>query len=113
MLPKKHRLTQDKDFKRIFKKGKFFIVKFINIRIVENNLDVSRFGFIISKKNFKKAVDRNKIKRRLRDTIHSRLEKIKPGFDVVVMIRKEIGNKSFKEIDEVMEEILNKAKILI
>lgn len=113
MLPKKHRLTQDKDFKRIFKKGKFFIVKFINLRIIENSLDVSRFGFIISKKNFKKSVDRNKIKRRLRDAIHSRLEKIKPGFDIVIMIRKEIGEKSFKEIDEVMEEILKKTRILI
>ena len=113
MLPRKHRLTQDKDFKRVFKKGRFFIVKFINLRIVENNFEISRFGFIISKKNFKKAVDRNKIKRRLRDTIHSRLEKIKPGFDVVVMVRREIGNKSYQEIDEVMEEILNKAKILI
>jgi len=112
MLPRKHRLTQDKDFKKIFKKGKFFIGRFINLRIAKNNLEVSRFGFIVGKKKFKKAVDRNKIKRQLREIIHLKLDKIKSGFDIAIIVKEDIKNKSYQEIDGVMEKVLNKAGLL-
>lgn len=58
---------------------------FLLIKTRENGGDYSRFGFLVSQKVSKKAVERNKIKRLLRETVSQNFSKIKPGKDVVVV----------------------------
>ena len=72
MLPKKNRLKNKKDFERVFKQGKGFKEDFLFFKITKNNLKENRFGFIVSLKVSKKAVLRNKVKRRLREIIKKR-----------------------------------------
>ena len=86
MLPKQNRLKLKKDFERIFKQGKGYKQNFLFLKVLENGLKETRFGFIVSKKISKKAVIRNKLKRRLREVIRDKLkeEKIRPGIDVVL-----------------------------
>ena len=55
MLPKKYRLTNKKDFEKVFKIGQGRHAKILGIKFVKNNLENSRFGFIVSKKVFSKA----------------------------------------------------------
>lgn len=87
MLVKKYRLVKDKDFEMVFKRGKSFFSKIIILRTAKNNLDVSRFGIIVSTKTAKKATQRNKIKRWIREAIRLDLSKLKTGFDCVLIAR--------------------------
>jgi ribonuclease P protein component len=112
MLPKANRLTKKKDFERVFRRGKRLKDKFLTIKILGNNLNVSRFGFIVSKKISKKAVLRNKIKRRLRESVLPKLSQIRQGVDVAVIAGPGIGEKNFGEIEEISNKILEKAGIL-
>ncbi len=112
MLPKKNRLKRNKDFERVLKKGKGFKQDFLFLRLVKNNLDENRFGFIVSQKVSKKAVIRNKIKRRLRESIREKIKRLKQGYDIVLLPSPDIKEKSFKEIDQAIDKILTKAKIL-
>ena len=112
MLSKSYRLVKTKDFENVFKRGKFFAEEFINIKTVENDLDISRFGFIIGKKASKKAVKRNRVKRQMREIIRLRLNKIKTGFDVIVMVKPEIIGKDYREIEQTVEKILKKSGLL-
>ena len=114
MLAKENRLRLKNDFKRVFEKGKFCGDKFLAIKVFPNSSDVSRFGFIVSKKISKKAVVRNKVKRRLRESVRLRLKDglIKGGFDAIILTRPEIADKKFVEIDEVVDRLLKKAGIL-
>lgn len=111
MLPKKFRLAKKKDFEKIHKFGKFSGQDFLAIKTVKNNLNVSRFGFLIGLKISKKATVRNKVKRRLRETIRLRLDKIKPGFDVAVFARPEIVEKDYLEIDKTIDKVFKKARL--
>ena len=60
MLVQKNRLTKKKDFDKTFKQGQGFKHDFLYLKIKKNNLESSRFGFIVSKKFSKKATERNK-----------------------------------------------------
>ncbi len=112
MLPKKYRLTKENDFKIIVKQGKSFFIKELGIKYFKNNLDYSRFGFIVSTKIDKRATVRNKIKRRLREIVYQNLSKIKPGFDILILTKPEIKNLDFLQLKEKLEKIFKKIGFL-
>ena len=114
MLLKGNRLKNKKDFERIFKQGKGFKQDFLFLKIIENNLEKTRFGFIVSKKISKKAVTRNKIKRQLREIIRHKLKQgqVKKGIDGAFVALQGIDSKEFGEIKENAGKLLRKAKIL-
>ena len=88
MLPSKNRLTKKTDFANVYRKGTFFIEAPLSLKVVKNNLKNSRIGFSIEKKFFKKAVERNKIKRLLREAFHQNLKNIEKSLDMVVFYKK-------------------------
>jgi ribonuclease P protein component len=112
MLKKEFRLRKQKDFENVFNRGAYFSEKFLMLKAVENNLSFSRFGFVVSKKISKKAVERNRVKRLMSESIRLSQEKIKPGFDVVFVSRVGAVDKSFEEIKEPMEKLLKKLGLL-
>lgn len=112
MLPKNNRLKNKKEFKEVFKKGKGFEKDFLFLKIKKINSDKSKFGFIVSRKINKKAVARNKIKRRLREVVKGQISKIKPGINVVMVVKKDIKEKEFSEIKKTVTRLLKEAEIL-
>ena len=76
-----------------------------------NGLPESRFGFSVSRR-IGKAVVRNKIKRRLREATRLRMAQIRPGWDIVFIARKPIGQASYQEIDAACARLLRRASLL-
>jgi ribonuclease P protein component len=113
MLSKKNRLIREKDFNKIHKFGKFYGEVFLAIKILENNSDISRFGFLVGTKISKKAVKRNLVKRRLRESVRLKLDQIKPGYDVVFLTKPEIVEKSYDEIDKTVENVFKKSNLFL
>ena len=109
MLSKNNRLKKRNDFDAVFRKGLKFKEDFLSLRIVKNNYKTSRFGFIVSQKVSKKATLRNRIKRRLRAIIRSRLPKTKKGFDVVLITNPGLEGKDFWELEEILDDLFKKA----
>ncbi len=112
MLKKEFRLRKQKDFENVFNRGVYFSEKFLILKAVENNLPFSRFGFVVSKKISKKAVERNRVKRLMSESIRLFQKKIKPGFDVVFVSRAGIVGKSLEEVKEPMGNLLKKLGLL-
>lgn len=106
MLTKKYRLTNKNDFEKVFKLGRGRYGKILGIKFAENNLENSRFGFIVSKKVSPKAVVRNKIKRQVRGIIQSNLSNIKNGLDIIIICHPEIIGKNYQEIEKEMSQII-------
>jgi ribonuclease P protein component len=110
MLPAKNRLAKKTDFNNVYRKGTFFLEEPLSLKAVENNFKNTRIGFSIEKKFFKKAVERNKIKRLLRETFHQNLKSIKNGLDIVVFYKRSKPNPDFKIILELTKKIIKKIK---
>jgi ribonuclease P protein component len=111
MLAKINRLTKKKDIERVFKKGKGFKEDFLILKTLNNNLNESRFGFIVSQKISKKANLRNKLRRRLRELVRTKLKRIKTGRDNLVIALPGLEKKDFWEIEESLNKLFLKAKL--
>jgi len=112
MLPKKYRLTGKKDFEKVFKTGQGRHAKILGIKFAKNNLEKSRFGFIVSKKVSPKAVVRNKIKRQAREIVQLNLDNIKSGLDVVIICHQGITEKKYQEIEKEILRIAGEIGLL-
>lgn len=105
------KLTKDKEFDAVFKKGKSFYTKLLGVKAVANNLNESRFGILINNKVSKKAVIRNKIRRRIRETVRSQADQIETGADFVFVCLPEIASKNYQEIKESINFCLKKLRL--
>ena len=112
MLPKLHCLTGQENFKKVATGGRSFFLKELGLKWRENNLTNSRFAFVVSTQIDKRSTVRNKIKRRLRDIVYQRLEKIKPGFDLMFLTRPAIKNLEYADLAKLAEQLLIKAGLI-
>jgi len=114
MLQKENRLTGKDDFQKIHSKGRFYGDEFLAIRVFSSDFDIVRLGFLVGLKVSKKAVVRNKIKRRLREIFSSLIKKnkLKKGFDIVVLVRPMIVDKHYNEIEKAIRRVLAKADLM-
>ncbi len=114
MLFKENRLRKKKDFERVMKdkQSRALSVSFLTGRFLGNGSASSRIGFVVSKKVSRKAVQRNKAKRRLREAGRFLFNQIKPGFDVIIFTRPEIIESDFSGIKQTLEALLKKAGLM-
>lgn len=65
----------------------------------KNELGQPRFLFVASKRNFKKAVERNRAKRLLRQAVRSVLRDYKNlGYDILIVAKKSLIEKKIYDI---------------
>lgn len=112
MLKKQERLTKDKDFDNVFKNGKSSYDKFLGVKVTENTFENSRVGILVSTKVSKKAVDRNKIKRQIREILENYLDGFDRNYDIVVITLPSLLGRDFKQIQNSIIFNLKKLKIL-
>jgi ribonuclease P protein component len=112
MLDKKFRLRKQKDFEKMFSDGAYFSESFLSLKVIRNELSVSRFGFIVSNKISKSAAKRNRTKRRLREAVRGVQERAKEGFDCLFISKKGIVEKDSTEISATVEKLLKRSGIL-
>jgi ribonuclease P protein component len=113
MLYAQNRLGKLSDIQRVFKNGRSFYIGNLGLRSARNQKNVSRFTVVVSTKVSKKAVDRNKLKRRLREIIRKEiLPSINQGYDIMVMTKKDLLKKSFEDLKKDAIELFKKARLL-
>ncbi|MCK5475746.1 MAG: ribonuclease P protein component [Candidatus Pacebacteria bacterium] len=112
MLKKELRIRKQKDFENIYSKGVYCSEGFLAVKFIGNKELFSRFGFIVSKKISKKAVERNRIKRILRESIRLSKSQIKKGYDIILITRNGIESRTYREISNTVEKLLMKSGLL-
>ncbi len=96
MLQKKYRLNKAKDIKNTSERGRsFFSPNFVVKYRPEAELE-PRVAVVVSNYVSKKAVERNRLKRLVRETIRLNLGKLKKG-DYVIIVRPKAA-KSEEEV---------------
>jgi ribonuclease P protein component len=107
-LERRYRLRGRTRFLEIRQRGRRWVHPLLVVGVLSNHLDLTRFGFVVSRK-LGKAVERNRIRRCLRELVRTRYRNIAPGWDVVLIARPPIRHASFEEIGEAVEDLLRKA----
>jgi len=111
MLPSAYRLKKKKDIEDVLKSGHGFSLDGLTLKIKENRFQ-TRFAFIISKSVLRKAVERNKIRRQISEIIRKKLPLFKKNMDGVIILRAPHIKNDFRTLEETINAILKKAKLL-
>ncbi|MDM8533052.1 ribonuclease P protein component, partial [Anaerolineales bacterium HSG25] len=110
-MKRRYRLRLNHDFQRVRRNGKFYASSLVVLAFLQNNQEHSRVGFVVNRR-LGNAVQRNKIKRRMKETMRIQLPTIKPGFDLVFISRKPIRRADYLTIQRTITKLLKKADLL-
>lgn len=113
MLPIKNRLKKREDFAQVFSKGAYAGFDGLSIKYAKNSLPESRIGFPVGKNYSKKAVTRNKTRRILRAACMKNLAEIKPGFDIIVIIKPNYQSIQLATVLLELKKVLSRANLLM
>ena len=97
------RLREPAEFKRVFSKAERSSDKYFTVLAIVNELDHPRLGLAIAKKNIRRAVDRNKIKRSARESFRLQQHDIN-NIDLVVMARREAAIANSKTLQASLDK---------
>ncbi len=81
------RLLRSQEFDAVFKNPEKIGSQHLLVLFKKNNLPFSRLGLVVAKKQFKKSVTRNYIKRRLREKFRTIIN-FHTNIDIVVVPKK-------------------------
>lgn len=100
-------LKLNRDFKRLYSKGKSAAGGYIVIYVMKNRRSDKRLGLTVGKA-FGKAVARNRIKRLMRESYRRLETQIPDGYDFILVARNRAAGKTAADIERDMEYILGK-----
>ncbi len=107
MLKKQYRMTKNGQFQYVYRKGKGRATNAISLVYIRSNK--LQVGFSVSKK-IGNAVQRNKVKRRLRECFRSQLPTLKNGL-YVIAARKDATISSYADLLSKMCYLMNKQQL--
>lgn len=105
-LSKKERLRKDKEFQAVFREGKKLWINSILLIIYKpNSLNYRRLGIVVSKK-IKKATQRNKVKRWIRELFRRNKDWFPKNCDIIIIPHPNLLNLEYKKLVEIAREKL-------
>jgi len=102
---KSSRLLNAADFKAVFDDVKFKVsIKEILCLSRQNSLNHPRLGLVMAKKNIRQSVQRNRVKRIMRDSFRLHQHKL-PSVDIIILARAGLGELSNEQIHHEMNKM--------
>lgn len=105
-MKKKNIVQKKEEFNDIIRKTKPYKNKYLYIYIRKSNFNYPRFGISIPKK-YGIAVERNKIKRQLKEIIDSNQILFKNNLDYIIIVRDQIKFQKYSEIEKIIRNIFD------
>lgn len=101
-------IKENRIFKNVLKNGKYIKGKYLNIHIINNKIDDfnnNGLGICVSKKNGN-SVQRNKLKRWIREIYKLEENKLKKEILIIILVKK---NVNFINVDfcKIKDDIIN------
>ena len=110
-MKRRFRVRRNARFQEIRARAKAFSNTLLVMAALPNELPYSRFGFSVSAR-IGGAVERNRIKRQLREIMRLRMGEIAPGWDVVIIARRPARTVDYWELDAACARLLGRAHLL-
>ena len=106
----KQHLTRKAQFDSVYNNSSPWVEKTVVMRATPNGLDISRYGFSVSRR-VGNAVVRNRVKRLLREIL--RKAPLRPGWDLVFIARPAVAGSDYDSLGEAVAKLLCRAGLLL
>ncbi|MDI3476491.1 MAG: ribonuclease protein component [Thermoanaerobacterium sp.] len=104
------KIKRSSDFKNVYRYGKSISNQYIVMYYLENNLEINRVGFSVSKK-VGKSVIRNRYKRLLYENFRLLDRDLFKGYDIIFIARNKIIEADFYMVGNAMRRLLTKSSL--
>jgi ribonuclease P protein component len=111
-MQRQYRLRERNDFARLRQRGRVYRHPLVVLSLLPNALPYNRYGFITTK-SLGKAVVRNRVRRLLREAVRQLHPRLKPGFDMVFIVRPGMLNQPLDTVQHTTMDLCNRAGIVI
>ncbi len=105
------RLPEDV-FSALFEKGKSEANRSLVLRYVPNGLEKTRIGVITTKRTFRRAVDRTRARRLMREAFRLERTQLAVGYDLVLIGRQALTTLRCQEVRSDLLKLCRRAKLL-
>ncbi len=99
------KLGKNPEFQKVYKQGRSKANKYLVMYVKTGESGPSRYGFSVSKK-VGNSVVRHHITRLLRESVRKNDALVKEGNRIIIVARKDVKNKNFKEVDGAVFHLL-------
>lgn len=99
------RIRTKDQFQRVFSKRQRLFGQFCVLYYRGNTVKHPRLGVIVSKRNVRKAVARNRFKRVAREAFRT-LQQSLPAMDIVIIAKQGAGEKTKQELQRCLNQLL-------
>lgn len=110
-MKRRFRLTRSIDFKRVRSQGKSYAHPLVVLVKLPSTEDRPRVG-ISTSRSLGGAVQRNRAKRLLRESIRPLTPLLSPGWDLVLVARSPLLTATFQDIQSVVDRLLRRADLI-
>ena len=100
-------LTASPEFERVYRNGSVYRGRLFSVHALPNTLGEPRLGLSVSKK-VGTAVNRNKVRRRLKEMFRSSAKRLPRDLDFVISARPAAAEASFEELSEEFSRSVHK-----
>jgi len=102
-------LTKTAQYGLVYNRGSSWVNNLMVIKALPNGLDISRYGFSVSRR-VGKAVVRNRIKRLFREIL--RQMTLQAGWDIVFIARAPVSRVGYADLERSVRGLLARAGLL-
>ncbi|ABK61344.1 MULTISPECIES: ribonuclease P protein component [Clostridium] len=109
-MKKNERIRKNIEFRRVYRRGKSYSNSLLVLYVFKNNnnVDTSRVGISVSKK-VGNSVVRSRVKRLISESYRLNCSNIKEKYDLVFVARNKSKDKTYKEIEGSVTNLLKRA----
>ena len=104
-------VKENGDFRRIYRRGRSAVSGGVVVYCLKNRKGMSRLGVTVSKK-LGHAVVRNRVRRRIRELYRLNRDKMRPGWDVIVVGRGRSAAGPYQKMNEAYLDCLRRLSLL-
>ena len=104
-------IKKNRDFKSLYRLGKSSVNPYLVVYCRKNRRGESRLGISVGTK-VGKAVCRNRVRRRIREAYRLSEERIRPGYDMIVVARVRAATADYRDIETSLMDLCSKLGLL-
>lgn len=111
IMDRPHRLREPAAFARLRHEGRATHHTLLILSFAPNGRSHNRYGFVTSKQ-VGGAVQRNRVRRWLRESVRALHPTIRPGYDIVIIAKRRINEGTFHDVYAAVRAVLVRSRLL-
>lgn len=113
MLARDHRLRKAYEITRVYKKGSYGSAEgVVSVKAALSGRPLTRVVVVVAKKVSKRAVVRNRLRRRIIGLLQQEWETVRSGYDIVISVHSDVSQQPVEDVRQSLKGALSRAGVI-